>query len=56
MSSQIRVELLLDEDVLEWIDCLNKKLGLRSRSWLVNKLLLEVRGEEENENLDEEDV
>ena len=54
MSQQVKVEIFLDAEVVQWIDDLNKKLGLRSRGWLINKLLLEVRGEEDNENNEEE--
>lgn len=53
MTDKVKVEIALDSEVVQWIDNLNKKLGLRSRGWLINKLLLEVRGEEENELKDD---
>ena len=55
MKEQVKLQISLDKEVAQWIDDLNKKLGLRSRGWLINKLLSEVRGEEEeNENLGKE--
>ena len=46
MKPQIKVELFLDEDIVEWIDNLKGQIGLRSRGDLVNRLLGEIRGEQ----------
>jgi len=46
MSDQVKVELLLDKDLVEWIDILKKQLGFRHRDVIVNRLLREIRGEE----------
>ena len=37
----VRLEILLEKEVVEWVDGLKDKLGL-SRSFLVNQLLREV--------------
>ena len=42
----IRLELTLDKEVVEWIDRLKSKLEIRSRSSIVNQILLEVMNPE----------
>lgn len=37
----VRLEILFDKEVVDWIDALKDRLGL-SRSFLVNQLLREV--------------
>ena len=46
VSEQIKVEFLLDKDLVEWIDSLKSQLGFRHRDVVVNQLLREIRGEE----------
>jgi len=44
-----RISLELSEELLTWIDSLKGQLGLRSRGDLVERLLQEVRGEQDTE-------
>jgi len=46
MSEQVKVEFLLDKDLLDWIDGLKSQLGIKHRDAVVNRLLREIRGEE----------
>ena len=46
MSEQVKVELLLDKDLVDWVDHLKSQLGFRHRDVVVNQLLREIRGEE----------
>lgn len=46
MSDQVKVELLLDKDLVDWVDHLKSQLGFRHRDVVVNQLLREIRGEE----------
>ena len=41
----VRVSLEMPADLLLWVDQLKGKLGLRSRSDLIVRLMQEVRGE-----------
>ena len=41
----VRVSLEMPSDLLLWVDELKGKLGLRSRSDLIVRLMQEVRGE-----------
>ena len=44
MSEQVKVEIFLDAEVIQWIDSINAQLGLRSRGGTINRLLREVKG------------
>ena len=46
MTEQVKVELLLDRDLVDWVDHLKSQLGFRHRDVVVNQLLREIRGEE----------
>ena len=46
MSEQVKVELLLDKDLVDWVDNIKSQLGFRHRDVVVNRLLREIRGEE----------
>ena len=46
MSEQVKVEFLLDKDLVDWIDSLKSQLGLKHRDVVVNQLLREIRGDE----------
>lgn len=43
MKPQVKVELLLDEDLVEWIDGIKSQIGLRRRDSVLNRLLREVK-------------
>ena len=47
MKEHVRLELALDKDVVEWVDSIKNQLGLRSRGDLINRMLLEIKGEAE---------
>lgn len=47
-QAHIRLELTLDKEVVEWIDRIKNKLEIRSRSSIVNQILLEVMNPEDN--------
>lgn len=42
MAEQVKLEIFLDKDVVEWVDSLKDKLGLRSRDSALNRLLREL--------------
>ena len=50
MSEQVKVELLLDRDLVDWIDDLKSQIGLRTRDIVLNQLLREIKGESESED------
>ena len=43
MSEQVKVEVFLDAEVVQWIDGINAQCGLRSRGGTINRLLLEIK-------------
>ena len=45
MIEQTKVELLLDNDLVDWVDNLKTQLGFRHRDVVVNQLLREIKGE-----------
>ena len=47
MKEHVRLELSLDKDVVEWVDSIKNQLGLRSRGGLINRMLLEIKGDAE---------
>jgi len=46
MSEQVKVEFLLDKDLVDWIDGLKSQLDIKHRDVVVNQLLREIRGEQ----------
>lgn len=42
MDEQVKLEILLDKDVVEWVDSLKDQLGLRRKDSVVNRLLREL--------------
>ena len=50
MKPQVKVELLLDEDLVDWIDDLKSQIGLRTRDIVLNQLLREIKGESESKD------
>jgi len=45
MSEQVKIDLLLDKDLADWLDEIKDQLALRSTSSLLNKLLRELKDE-----------
>ena len=45
MSERVKVEFLLDKDLVDWLDAIKDELALRSTSSLLNKLLRELKDE-----------
>ena len=50
----IRVTLEVDREVIEALEEIREKLGLRSRSYLINRLLRELLLDEEQQSTEEE--
>lgn len=50
----IRVTLEVDREVIEALEEVREKLGLRSRGYLINRLLREVLLDEEQKSTNEE--
>ena len=51
MTEQVKIELLLDKDLVDWVDHLKSQLGFRHRDVVVNQLLREIRGEESDQEI-----
>ena len=49
MKEQIKLDVVLDKDIVEWVDAIKSKIGLRSRSFLINQMLREIKGDTEEE-------
>lgn len=49
----IRVTLEVDREVIEALEEVREKLGLRSRSYLINRLLRELLLDEEQQSTEE---
>ena len=47
MKEQVKLQISLDKEVVQWIEDISKQLGLRSRSGLINRMLLELKNETE---------
>ena len=46
MTEQVKVEFLLDADLVDWIDSLKSQLGFNHQDVVVNQLLREIKGQE----------
>ena len=49
MKDQIKLDVILDKDIVEWVDAIKSKLELRSRSFLINQMLREIKGDVEED-------
>lgn len=47
-NKQVKVEVFLDEEVAQWLDIVNQKVGLEDRSKLINQMLHEIKAGSED--------
>ncbi len=47
MAEQVKLEIFLDKDVVEWVDSLKDELGLRNMGSVINRLLSEIKPDED---------
>jgi hypothetical protein len=46
MSEQVKLEIVLDSEIVEWVDSVKDQLELRDRGSVINRLLREIKGSE----------